>query len=481
MTNKKSPSFLNDTSRTASQAQKLDPNHAKDGLKVKSNVSTDNSAGRGYQLRPSINKPKEVVLIGGGIASACAAYLLSKNGIKVKLYCKDTKIAQGASSNDIGALYPLLHQQKDEISLFYQQAFWSAKKMYQELLDDGFSFSHDWCGLLEISYKDALAVRQKNFEQINAWPHELIHSIDREQASKKAGIALPHGGLFMPHAGWIAPQELVQQLFKAAEKTNNLTIETSVNVIGIKQFMHSNNSVPPEKNGTHAINSQCFQIETDKFNQEAELIVLCGGAEAIKMDYLNQLPLTSVRGQITSMKTHKAINQLSTVICHKGYLTPENNNIHCIGATFDKNTFDVETKAADDHYNLNMLERSLPNIGNWSIKDVAHSKARLRCMTPDHLPMVGPMPDIQQHINEYSHLAKDKNWKYYQQAPTIKNLYVMTGFGARGLCSAPLAAEILLADLTGNTYPMNDTQLFNLAPNRFVIRDIIKRKYISAC
>ncbi|MDG1750474.1 MAG: bifunctional tRNA (5-methylaminomethyl-2-thiouridine)(34)-methyltransferase MnmD/FAD-dependent 5-carboxymethylaminomethyl-2-thiouridine(34) oxidoreductase MnmC, partial [Thalassotalea sp.] len=108
--------------------------------------------------------------------------------------------------------------------------------------------------------------------------------------------------------------------------------------------------------------------------------------------------------------------------------------------------------------------------------DILTRKARLRCMTPDHLPMVGAVPDLAAHISTYAHLSKDKNWRFYQAAPTIKNLYVLTGLGARGLCTAPLLAEILLADLTGKPYPVDNDMLFNLSPNRFIIRDLIKRK-----
>ena len=52
---------------------------------------------KGYQIRPSIEQPKRVAIIGGGIASACVAYALTKKNIKVTLYCKDKEVAQGAS------------------------------------------------------------------------------------------------------------------------------------------------------------------------------------------------------------------------------------------------------------------------------------------------------------------------------------------------------------------------------------------------
>lgn len=430
----------------------------------------------GYKLRPKIIKPEHVSIIGGGIASACAAYALAKQGIKVTLYCKDNTLAQGASSNAIGALYPLLHQQEDDISLFYQQAFWRAKALYAEISEQGFDFPHSWCGLLEIAYKESLVKRQEKFTEIATWPTTLIHKVDAKQASEIANITLINGGLFMPNAGWIAPQELVKQMINAAKATGRLTVKTNVLVNKIEQLQPIEDKNQNEK--AH------WRLSTSIGNFDANVLVVCGGAEIIEIDYIKQLPFTSVQGQVTSMKTNSKINPLSTVICHKGYLTPTNSTyqhqgVHCIGATFKKNCTSTTPTKEDDEFNLNMLSSCLPELAkeiNWTEQDISVSKARLRCMTPDHMPMVGAMPDIQKHIATYPHLAKDKNWKYNQAAPVVKNLYVMMGFGARGLCSAPLAADILAADLCGTPYPVNNEMLFNLSPNRFVIRDIVRRK-----
>lgn len=418
-----------------------------------------NNLGKSYQIRPSITKPQFVTIIGGGIASACAAYALTQQGVKVTLICKDNTLAQGASSNKIGALFPLIHQQKDDISLFYQTAFNYAVNFYQQLLGQGYHFSHSWCGLLDIAYKDSLIKRQQLFKQLNAWPQSLIHSVDSKQASELASIPLAYGGLFMPRAGWIAPAELVQQLFKAATNTNNLRIKYNVEVTSLTQ-----------------LDSKEWQIQTNEGPLHAGVVVLTGGAEAIPLNVNKELPLTSVRGQISAMHSNTQSKSLSTVICHKGYLTPENKGLHCIGATFDKDSFDTQATRVDDEYNLNMLEKCLPGVIDWQLKDLESSKARLRCMTPDHLPVVGAMPDIKAHKIHYAHLAKDKNWRFDTPAPSIENLYTLTGLGARGLCTAPLLAEILAADLCGHPYPVDTQMLFNLAPNRFIIRDIIKRQ-----
>ena len=336
----------------------------------------------GYKLRPKIIKPEHVSIIGGGIASACAAYALTKQGIKVTLYCKDNALAQGASSNAIGALYPLLHQQEDDISLFYQQAFWRAKALYTQISQQGFDFPHSWCGLLEIAYKESLVKRQDKFTELATWPTTLIHKVSAKQACSIANISLSHGGLFMPHAGWIAPQELVKQMINAAKATGKLTVNTNVLVNKIEQVQPIEDQTKNEK--AH------WRLLTNKGNFDVNVLVVCGGAEIIDIDFIKQLPFTSVQGQITSMKTNSRINALSTVICHKGYLTPANKSsqhqdIHCIGATFKKNNTSTIATKEDDEFNLNMLSKCLPELAkeiNWTEQDISTSKARLRCMTP---------------------------------------------------------------------------------------------------
>ena len=431
------------------------------------------NSNKGYQLRSTITKPQHVSIIGGGIASACVALALTKQGIKVTLYCKDNSLAQGASSNAIGALYPLLHQQADDISLFYQQAFWRAKDVYNSVIEQGFDFPHQWCGLLEVAYKDSLAKRQQKFTELATWPKDLIHRVDAKKASHLANVDLNCGGLFMPNAGWLSPQDAVKQIINAAHTSGKLRVENNILVSQIKPIPHNK---AKSINSSHQKN---WQLITNKGEFDASVVVFCGGAEMIDFKWINQLPLSSVQGQVTSMKTNQNISDLSTVICHKGYLTPAHKNVHCIGATFNKDCKRTTAKPEEDQFNINMLSTCLPELTNktgWQTKDIVNSKSRLRCMTPDHMPMVGAIPDIAKHKAVYPHLAKDKNWKYNQEAPVIDNLYVMMGFGARGLCSAPLAADILTADLCGTPYPVDNEMLFNLSPNRFVIRDIIRRK-----
>jgi tRNA 5-methylaminomethyl-2-thiouridine biosynthesis bifunctional protein len=420
-----------------------------------------NSRTLGYQLRPPRTKPQQVSIIGGGIAAACVAYSLTQQGIKVRLFCKDAKLGQGASSNAIGALYPLIRQRPDQHSRFYQQAFWHAKQYYQRLLADGFYFSHQWCGLLDLAYNQALLNRQQKFSDHAHWSPTLIHGVDADQASALAGIKLTMGGLFMPEAGWLAPQELVQQLIAAACATNRLTVHTEVNINKLSQNAD--------------LSWQLTKANSNK-TYRCQQLILCAGAEGIALEYCQQLPLSPLRGQVTQVRSTQAMASLKTVLCHKGYVTPAHQGRHCIGATFTKHSLDFKSTEQDDQQNLATLNECLPRLTNWGENDIVDSNARSRCMTPDHLPIVGGMPDIAQHRLDYPHLAKDKNWRYKTPASYLPNLYLLTGLGARGLCSAPLLADILCAELCGTPFPVDDELLFNLSANRFVIKELIKQQ-----
>lgn len=415
----------------------------------------------GYKVRPKIIKPKHVTIVGGGVASACVALALVKRGIRVNVYCQDTDTAMGASSNAIGAIYPLLHKTEDTISTFYQKSFDYALGLYQELLADGYDFSHGFDGLIDVCYKEALVKRQQSFAKESPWPVDLIHAIDASEVNKIADVTVDHPGLYYPRAGWVCPPELVNAILNAAKDTGLCKIKTNLKVQSIKAY-----------------GNERWLLDTNKGQKQVQHLILCPGADGLTMDILNDLPLSQVRGQVTQMKTNDDIGPLKAVLCHKGYLTPKHKGQHCIGATFEKDTDDVIDRAEDDIYNLDMLNRCLGNIGQWQPKDISGAKARLRCCTPDHIPMVGNLPNIDAHKELYQHLSSDKNWFIADEAPVQKGLYVLTGLGARGLCSAPLLADVLAAQLCDEPYPVDEDMLFHLSPNRFIIRDIIRRKFL---
>ena len=101
----------------------------------------------------------------------------------------------------------------------------------------------------------------------------------------------------------------------------------------------------------------------------------------------------------------------------------------------------------------------------------------MRCATRDHLPMVGSVPDYDATLSEYASLVEHQDKA--EAAPVYRNLYMLGALGSRGLCSAPLAAEILAAQMSNEPLPMDQETLAALNPNRLWVRKLLKGRAVK--
>jgi tRNA 5-methylaminomethyl-2-thiouridine biosynthesis bifunctional protein len=60
--------------------------------------------------------------------------------------------------------------------------------------------------------------------------------------------------------------------------------------------------------------------------------------------------------------------------------------------------------------------------------------------------------------------------------PYFTGLYINAGHGSKGLISAPLSAEMLACQMANQSLPVAQCVAWSLDPNRFIIRDLIRRK-----
>jgi tRNA 5-methylaminomethyl-2-thiouridine biosynthesis bifunctional protein len=186
------------------------------------------------------------------------------------------------------------------------------------------------------------------------------------------------------------------------------------------------------------------------------------------------LPLRPVRGQITTLPATATSSALQCVVCDEGYLTPAINNQHCIGASFVPGDTSTALRNNEQQHNLQLLADIAPHLlEEW--KDTGlHGRAALRCTTPDHLPMIGQVPDREAFLRDYATLRHNARATITTPGTYIEGLWVLAGFGGRGLCYIPLAAELLASQLLQQPAPLPHTLQMALAPGRFVIRELIR-------
>ncbi|MFQ3234513.1 MAG: tRNA 5-methylaminomethyl-2-thiouridine biosynthesis bifunctional protein [Paraglaciecola sp.] len=401
-----------------------------------------------------------VAIIGGGLAGANCAYALAKRGYQVKIYCQESALSQGASGNPQGGFYPQLNAEANIFSQINALSFFYGAKIYRELLHAGHNFAHQWCGVLQVAFNSKAEARFAKLVENNVWPEALIHPVTPVQATKLSQLDLPYSGLFMPLGGWINPPELVTALIAAAAKLSPCEVRTDKQLTSLTR------------------NDQKWQLQWQDGTQSlADIVVLATGAQSTDLSPLADFPLRLVRGQVEAIAAQEPLQGLSTVLCHKGYLTPDYQGHHALGSSYVKGDTSCEYRLDEQTTNLNMLRQALEKC-EWpkDIQGSAKGRAATRCGSPDHLPLVGAIANIEAQNSQYADLYKALPLPHYPQAQNLPNLFMLNGLGSRGLTTAPLMAELLASQIANQPLPLGNTLLNALNPNRFLVQELIRRQ-----
>ncbi|VUS51041.1 bifunctional tRNA (5-methylaminomethyl-2-thiouridine)(34)-methyltransferase MnmD/FAD-dependent 5-carboxymethylaminomethyl-2-thiouridine(34) oxidoreductase MnmC [Klebsiella huaxiensis] len=398
---------------------------------------------------------RDVAIIGGGIASALLSLALLRRGWQVTLYCADSAPAEGASGNRQGALYPLLSQHDPALARFFPAAFTFARRLYDTL---PVQFDHDWCGVTQLAWDEKSAQKIAQMLELNL-PPEIAVAVNAQTVAQTCGVDTDCGGITYPAGGWLCPQQLTAELFALAATRG----------------LHVHYDYPVE---TISTDNDGWQLNQ---RQHHEVAVLANGYQVTDFSQTTHLPMYPVAGQVSHIPTTPGLSQLRQVLCYDGYLTPQNpnNQQHCIGASYHRGQTDTTFSAVDQQQNRQRLIDCLPQIKWVQEVDVSANEARsgVRCATRDHLPMAGNVPDYDRTLSEYASLAERQEWAI--EAPIYRNLYLLAALGSRGLCSAPLMAEILAAQMSNEPLPMDRETLAALNPNRLWVRKLLKGKAVK--
>ncbi|QIZ47810.1 bifunctional tRNA (5-methylaminomethyl-2-thiouridine)(34)-methyltransferase MnmD/FAD-dependent 5-carboxymethylaminomethyl-2-thiouridine(34) oxidoreductase MnmC [Dickeya zeae] len=415
-----------------------------------------------WYARPAATSPQEVAIVGGGIAAVLTALALLRRGAQVTLYCADEQVGQRASGNRQGALYPLLNDKQDALSGFFAAAFGFARRCYDDLAAQGVAFEHDWCGVSQLAY-DEKSTRKITQMLAGNWPDTLVRPVDAHALAEQAGVALHTHGITYPQGGWLCPSELTASACALACQ-QGLQVHLSTGVTAL----------------THTDDGWQLTLADGRQVQHAT-VVLANGHQINDWEHTRHLPVYAVRGQVSHIPDTPALSALRQVLCYDGYLTPVSprHQTHCIGASYHRGDTGTDYRETDQQQNRQRLIDCLPGCDWPTSIDISGQQARcgVRCAIRDHLPLLGQVPDYHQTLAEYQHLPGQlAASSAVKTAPSWPNLYLIGALGSRGLCSAPLAAEILASQLFGEPLPLASDTLAALHPNRFWVRKLLKGK-----
>ncbi|WP_073954264.1 FAD-dependent 5-carboxymethylaminomethyl-2-thiouridine(34) oxidoreductase MnmC [Thalassospira sp. TSL5-1] len=418
---------------------------------------------------PFIRSPlhtNDVAVIGGGIAGTSCCHALNQQGIGTTLFERHARLANEASGNPIGMLEPYITADNSLAGRFYEAGFRHSSALVREKLNGGAAIEAAFCGVLSLPATPRDDTRQHAIleKQSATAPDDNnavgVQYLSVADASDVLGMPVPVGGLFYRDAGWVNPPSVCNVLAeKSVRQTRQKITQIMSHPTGGVQLRGHDGAVL----GDFAAVIIAGAMETAAFAQTSWM-----------QDYL-----VALRGQISCFSKDILDDlKVNCVLSHKGYLTPERNGQHVFGATFDRHASHTDVFDSDHAANIAQLGLALPELAQRLSPAHLTGRAGLRTTTPDHLPLIGPAPDYQAYLEAYPDLDKGRHYARYCRAPYHKNMYVCTGFGARGMIGAPLAAELIASHITGQSHPLANPVQEAVHPARYIVR-AIKRGLIA--
>ncbi len=472
----------------------------------------------------SIDETSNVAVVGSGLAAATACLALVKRGVSTTLYFDGDTLASGASGNPQGGFYPQLHSEASIASRIQAHSFLYARQAYDRTIKhakaNGLAdVAHDFCGVIQLSFNDKVAERQNKLAAADVWPDALIKPLNSEEVSDIANLPLPYFGLYIGLGGWLSPPQLVSAMVEEAMQSGKLTLKpnhTYVSHKAIEVEPHNTESgvshggstcekaIDEAVNRTEKQQAQirfsvgepekrvkdemiCETSDSDinndntalSSNEKEEIVtadhlILALGAGAVSARDFDSLSLRPVRGQVEAIPTQMPIEQLNTVLCHKGYMTPALNGRHALGSTYVKNDLSTDVRSEETTANLSTHEQALSNTDIvQALQHDGKARAATRLGSPDHQPVVGALHNFDSLKTHYAMLGAGKP---LTSAPILPNTVVstLTCLGSRGLTTAPLMAEVLVSSLCKEPLPLSNDLLNAVNTSRFMTREVIR-------
>ena len=334
------------------------------------------------------------LIVGGGLAGACAALWLSERGPVTVLEAE--RPAAGASGAAAGLVNPLMAQRANPAWRF--EAALGA--LHATLDRAGAADLFRATGILRPARdaKQAQAFRNR----ADALPDHATWQSADAVATRYPDVIAPHGGLWIPAGGAVDLAALVEALLLASE-ARGAVVRSGVRVTAWDE------------------EESAAWVETDAGERiAARHVVLALGDGFRHHPELAALPLHRIKGQTIRIARPDGLGTLPT-LSGFGYVVPDGNTL-VVGSSYEHTFDDIEPSTAESERLVAKAARMVPALAGARVLE-ARAGVRVtvpRTHSPQRLPLLGPLPGR-------------------------RRVWVFTGLGSKGLLTAPLLARDLAA------------------------------------
>jgi tRNA 5-methylaminomethyl-2-thiouridine biosynthesis bifunctional protein len=391
---------------------------------------------------PGSSVDRTAIVIGAGVAGTAASAALGDLGWRVSLVEREAAPAAGASGNLAAIFSPLLSMDDGHAARLSRACFLRLLQELRSFGGDTPPVNWDPCGVLQFPKSKQEESHFRNLTRKHAYPDAFVRFLEKHEAEKHVGQSLPSGGWFFQEGGWVNPPSLCLARIAAHP--------------GITaHFCKAVQSLNYRDGQWSAIDPEGRTIAT------APVLVLANAWEAARL-LPNPvfLPFKKVRGQVAHLPCG-AVPLAAPVLSGNGYLTPPVLGRHCLGATYDFDSSEVDLNPASHEANLQKLAQWLPDAPP-PITYPPEGRVGFRSLTPDRMPMAGAVGMAPAAFEG-------------SQSPATGSppgLYALLGMGSRGVVWSTLLGEYLATLIDGSPSPLPLDLAKHLCPNRFAGREV---------
>lgn len=358
-------------------------------------------------MHTRINK---IAIIGSGIAGCSAAHFLAQAGFETTVFEREPKIASQASGNRAGVLYPRIEAAISNFTEFYRYAFELLTSfLSQPEAKEAAKFSNT--GMLILKTKEQI-------EKLSRITNRYFKLLSESETNSVAGIDIASSSVFLEESGYLSVPDLCKFLINSP----SISLKTNINIIKISNYKN--------------------QIElsaSDGKNHIFDTVIIANSMEASKLYHISKLKAETIRGQVTILPKEIVTYAPKCVVCSKGYIAPNVQDFHHIGATFDRNNNSEVVKLESHLNNLEKLKSIIKVTSTSNLK----GRVGFRSYSNDRLPLIGRV-DV--------HLP----------------IFISAFHGSRGILSGFAGGNLLAKMLTENLTEFEQLILKPLNPMRFV-------------
>jgi len=372
----------------------------------------------GLGQTPGPAQQHQVAVIGGGLAGAGVAQALTVRGHAVEVWdpaCA-LDLDAGRRARGAAALVPALSPDDDTRSRLSRVGLARARARWLGLADPA---RPDACGALVCAQSDAQALRQQEALARLGFPDDWVRWLDPLRASRQAGLPLPRGGLWFPHALRVSPGALI-----AALLTQPGVVRRTQRVARLRPLA--------------AGGWQLLAADGRELGRAAQL-VLANAAQAADL-LAGVWPLSAwpvlaglkpIAGQVSLYPVRPDEADVPRcVLSGKGYCLPPRHGWAVAGSTYRPGVRDCTPDTRGHQAILTQLAGWLPaGTVPWLGRGTPTAWGGWRAATRDHLPIVGAVPGL-------------------------AGLWLACAYGSRGLSWSALAGDLIASQLDGEPLPI---------------------------